>query len=239
MLIPLTIALSMLRKLLWKVDLIVSRTVLYTVATTCVAAVWAAVNAVVEAVSKESISGAASATLVSGLAFKPLYTLIEDKVEKRFRPGSFDVASEFPELTNEIRGAVPLTRLLRVLVEHTARLVSARHAAVYLFQEDAACWAAAEHALPHDDAVEQIPRMDMLRARLDGGKALRLEEADERGPLAVPLTLPRGSTHDLIGVLALGRCGARKGYTAEDVVALENLGEQAGTAIYLARLKAT
>lgn len=239
MLIPLTIALSMLRKLLWKVDLVVSKTVLYAVSTTCVAAVWASVNAVVEAISKESISGAASATLVSGLAFKPLYTLIEDTIENRFRPGSFDVASEFPELTSEIRGDVPLTRLLRVLVEHTARLVNARHAAVYLFQEDGACWAAAEHALPHLDAVAQIPRMDALRARLDGGHALRLGEADEYAPLAVPLTLPRGATCDLIGVLALGRCGARNGYTAEDIVALENLGEQAGTAIYLARLKAT
>jgi hypothetical protein len=241
LLIPLTIAFSMLHALLWKIDNVVSKTVLYAAATSGLAAVWASVNAVVDKLSKDSISGAATATLVSGLALKPLYSLIEKAIEKRLRAGSFEVADEFPELTSVQPSSVPLPRLLRVLAEHTARLVSAENAAIYLFPGDGPCLPAARYAMSRDDAAAQVPRIDVLRPRLADGKAVRRTDDDDdaTAPLAVPLTLPRGKTHDVIGVLTLGRCTEEHGYTAEDLSALDDLSGQAGTAIYLAQLKAT
>ena len=240
MAVPVTVALSLRQKNLWKVDVVVAKTILYTVATACLAAIWASVNVVVDKLSKESISGAASATLVSGLVLKPLYSLIESAIDKLLRSSSFETESEFPELTTAIRGSVPLPRLMRVVVEHTARLVHAESAALYLFQDGEPCYPAAQFALSPQDAAAQIPRIDLLRSRLADGKPVRRgDEDDGSAPLAVPLTLPRGKTYDLIGVLALGRCTVEKGYTAEDLSALEELGELAGTAIYLARLKAS
>jgi hypothetical protein len=238
MTVPLTIAFSMLQKNLWKVDTVVSKTILYAVATAVIAALWASVNAAVEKVSRESISGAATATLLSGLVLKPVYSLVEKMIGERLRATSFETESEYPELTAAIRGSVPLARLTRVVAEHTARLVSAENAALYIFQDDEPCIPAAAYAISVADATAQIPRVDLLRARLLDGKPVRRDEHDDgRSGLAVPLTLPRGKTYDLIGVLLLGRCSGDKDYTAEDLSALTDLGASAGTAIYLARLK--
>jgi GAF domain len=238
--VPVTLAFSLLQKNLWKVDVVVARTVLYAVATSCIAAVWASVNVVVDKLSKESISGAASATLVSGLVLKPLYSALESVIEKRLRANSFEPESEFPELTTAIRGSVPLPRLMRVLVDHTARLLQAESAALYVLQDGEPCYPAAQYGMTSDEAAAQIPRIDVLRPRLNDGKPVRRgDDNDESAPLAVPLTLPRGAAYELIGVLALGRCTSEKGYTAEDLGALEALGALAGTAIYLGRLKAS
>jgi GAF domain len=238
MAVPVTVAFSILQKNLWKVDTVVAKTIVYAAATTAIAAVWASVNAVVEKVSRESISGAATATLLSGLVLKPLYSLIEKTITERLRYGSFDTESEYPELTSEFRPAVPLARLTHVLVEHTAQLLNAEDAALYLFQDDEPCFPTAQYAMSKADAAARIPRVDLLRARLGDGKPVRRDEDDGgHASLAVPLTLPRGKTYDLIGVLLLGRCTGEKDYTDEDLSALKDLGERAGTAIYLARLK--
>ena len=240
MAVPVTLAFSLLQRNLWKVDVVVAKTILYAVATACIAAVWASVNVVVERLSKESISGAASATLVSGLVLKPLYSAISASLDKHLRSGSFAPESEFPELTAAIRGSVPLSRMMRVLVEHTAHLVQAESAVLYLVQDAEPCYPTAQYALTTDDASAQIPRIDVLRPRLADGKPVRRGDDDDgRSPLAVPLTLPRGDAHDLIGVLALGRCTGERGYTAEDLSSLEALGALAGTAIYFGQLKAT
>jgi GAF domain len=238
MAVPVTVAFSLLQRNLWKVDRVVARSVLYAVASACITAVWASVNAVVDRISKESISGAASATLISGLVLKPLYSALEALLDKHMKPESFEPESEFPELTPALRGSVPLPRMMRVIVEHTARLVHAENAALYLVQDAEPCYPAAQYAMTSADAAAQIPRIDALRSRLADGKPVRRGEDDDgSAPLAVPLTLPRGEAHDLIGVLALGRCTGERGYTAEDLSSLEALGALAGTAIYFGRIK--
>ena len=56
---------------------------------------------------------------------------LETLLDKHLKPGSFESESEFPELTPALRGSVPLPRMMRVIVEHTARLVHAENAALY------------------------------------------------------------------------------------------------------------
>jgi hypothetical protein len=238
---PIGIAFSVLRYGLWEIDFVVNRTLVYALATTSLAIVWEAVNASTGKILENTMGesgkafGSGTAVVVTGLVLKPIYQRLEKVVDQRLSPRSFIVDTEFPEFTAELRAGIPLQALIRVLVTHTVELTEAAHGVVYLCDESAGLQLGDMRGLTEAEALRLKPS-NQLVADLRAGEPI-VAGQDAASGLAIPLTLPRDKRPDFVGVLLLGAPGNEKGYSSQDLAAFKSLGEQAGSAIYLARIK--
>ncbi|MFL6180751.1 MAG: hypothetical protein ACJ73J_00425 [Actinomycetes bacterium] len=119
-LLPLGIAVAVLRHGLYELDSVVSRTVSYAVVTGAVVAVYAIVVATVSQLAPGSDSVAvAAATLTAAAIARPLLRRVRDRVDSRFNRARFDheqaVASYSAQLRSTVDPDVVRSQLLDIL----------------------------------------------------------------------------------------------------------------------------
>ncbi|MEY2856530.1 MAG: hypothetical protein RLZZ74_839, partial [Cyanobacteriota bacterium] len=76
-----------------------------------------------------------------------------------------------------------------------------------------------------EDYLEHLQRSEVVEHLLDPIFSI-----------LIPLSLPRKTKPELLGVLALGQRTNGRGYSLEEKFALKKLGQEAGLAIYIAQL---
>lgn len=239
--VPLAIAFSILYFHLWEIDFIVSRTLIYGAVTSLAAVTWEIVNMVVtrtmnaEMGSQGAAYGAASATIVTGLALKPAYDKLKAYIDKRFSPQTLDLSEEFPELDPVNVARVPVDCLLTTVVNRLPPLFESTSAVIWLSNGSQTFADGASAGVTQAQVQTLTPTasaLDDLRA----GKTVRIGGA-ANAPVLVPLVLPRKQDPDLIGVLALGDRASEKGYSQLELGALVDLGKKLGTALYVAQVE--
>ena len=106
-LLPLGIAVAVLRHGLYELDSVVSRTVSYTVVTGAVIAVYAVVVAIVSQLAPGSDSVAvAAATLTAAAIARPLLRRVRDRVDRRFNRARFDHEQAVASYSAQLRSTV-------------------------------------------------------------------------------------------------------------------------------------
>jgi signal transduction histidine kinase len=101
---PITICVAMLRYRLYDVDLVISRAFTYAVLTAVLAIVYAGAVVVLGAVvGRDSAWVAAAATLLAAAAFKLLHRRVQERVDRRFRPGRHDALDVVAGFVEELR----------------------------------------------------------------------------------------------------------------------------------------
>lgn len=239
--VPISIGFSVMYYNLWEIDFVVSRTLVYGLVTTGAAVLWEAVNLTAQKLIQQEMGPSAAtfsggiATVATGIFLKPMYDRLKDAVDQKLRPEEIDVTNEYPEFTPEFRSRVPFPLLLEVLVRHTQQLFDVAGVAVYLFDDRGSLQPAAQSGMTPETVAANLPSADLI-TQVAAGLPVEL---DKGARLAVPLILRRSKFPDVLGVLVLGQRSDERGYTAQDLSTLEELGKLAGTAIYLARLPGT
>jgi hypothetical protein len=106
-LLPLGIAVAVLRHGLYELDSVVSRTVSYTIVTGIVVAVYAIVVAGVTQLLPESDGVAvAAATLAAAATARPVLRRVRDRVDRQFNRARFDHAQAVASFGNQIQSTV-------------------------------------------------------------------------------------------------------------------------------------
>ena len=239
LLAPLSIMLSLMRYRLWDIDPIIQRTLVYGGLTAGLGVFYIAAVFILQRIF-EAITGQESdlAIILSTLAiwalFQPLRRRIQSLIDRAFYRETVDFRRAFTNFAREIRTIIELPELLRVLINRTTTLLHITYGAVYLRNAEGAFERAEARELPEGELDHLALETGVLR-RLEGGYAVSSQE-HAAFPLLVPLAALSREGSQMVGVLALGPRLSGQGYSREDRTLLTSLADQAGTAIYVARL---
>jgi hypothetical protein len=250
--VPLCIGLSILRRRLWDVDVVINRTLVYSVLSLVLFLVfWACdkvlgtlVESVLNAFAQFSnlsqyssqYSGIGS-TLIVGKAVSPLHKRIEETINRRFYKDRLHLRTLFAEFAREARNITDLPKLLNLVTKKTCDLLKIRYGAVYLEDVSKGLKLAKSQNLPSRQL--SLPKDQNTLNRLSSGSSIFRSE-DKALPLLLPLTLPssakeKSKASRLVGLLALGPRHSGLGYSSDDRSMLQDFADQVAPAIYFAR----
>ncbi|MDQ3735318.1 MAG: sensor histidine kinase [Actinomycetota bacterium] len=103
--LPVAACIAILRYRLYDIDVVINRTVVYTVITAMLAAAYAASALVIGvAVGRNSAWVTAGATLVVAVAFRPLRDRVQTSVDRRFSRDRYEAAQRVAAFLEDLRG---------------------------------------------------------------------------------------------------------------------------------------
>ncbi len=238
-LIPVFLMIAVLRYRLWEVDLLINRTLVYTLLTGLLGALYLLSIYIFQAIVR-GITGQNSelvivaSTLAIAALVRPLRDRLQDFIDRRFYREKVDFRMAFTEFGRELRTLLDLPELQRTLVLRVTELLHIQYGAVFLCNPGGAFELAYAHQFP-DGLTPSLPSRADIFERLEGG-GIASKSSAVPFPLLVPLIAPRTGHKDLVGILALGPRLSGEDYTREDQSLLLGLADQAGTAIRVAQL---
>ena len=135
--LPLTIAFSILRYRLWDIDLIIRRTLVYSVLTAALAGVYfggvVLLQALVRSVTGQTSQlGVVTSTLAIAALFNPLRRRVQDFIDRRFYRRRYDAARALAEFSATARDETDLDRLAARLVGVVEETMQPAHASLWL-----------------------------------------------------------------------------------------------------------
>lgn len=243
--VPVSFAISLSLYRLWDVDFLINRTLVYGMITGLTGVAFVLYIILLQYLfgtipGFESSVITVISTLILVTLFQPLYRRVQNFVDRRFYRERVDFRLAFTSFSRQVRTVIELPELLRMLVERTTELLHITHGAVYLLGEDNLLHLAEAHQI-------DIPAGSLLSLDPAEWQQIRRGSPVNRPrhstfPMLVPLLSPQtqaqqGSESEaLLGVLALGHQRSGLNYSRENRELLLGLADQAGTAIYVARL---
>jgi hypothetical protein len=136
LLIPLAVAIAILRYRLYDVDLLIKRTVVYGVTTAAIAATFylgiVALQGMLRPLTSSSELAVAASTLVSFALFQPIRRRVQDAVDRRFDRSRYDASRTLDSFAERLRDEVDLDALSADLVAAVNRTMAPSHASVWL-----------------------------------------------------------------------------------------------------------
>ena len=242
LLVPFTMAISVHRYRLWDVDYLINRALVYGALSAVSLGLYLGVVLVSQALLA-SVIGMQSAlfivlsTLAVATLLQPLRRHLQHWIDRRFYREQVSFRQVFTSFAREVRTIIDLPVLLRTLVQRTTALLHIEYGAVFLLDGNQQLQLSEQQDLPgalHSGWEPRPGQMEKLRA----GQAIA-QPRDKAFPMLVPLIAPQSpstNSDTLLGILALGPQRSGLAYSREDQALLLGLADQAGTAIYVARL---
>jgi hypothetical protein len=136
LLIPLAVAIAILRYRLYDVDLLIKRTVVYGVTTAAIAATFylgiVALQGMLRPLTSSSELAVAASTLVSFALFQPIRRRVQNAVDRRFDRSRYDASRTLDSFAERLRDEVDLDALSADLVAAVNRTMAPSHASVWL-----------------------------------------------------------------------------------------------------------
>jgi hypothetical protein len=238
-LVPIFLMIAVMRYRLWDVDLLINRTLVYTLLTGLLGALYIVGIYFLQGIVR-ALTGQDSELVIVGLTlaiaalFRPLRDRLQDFIDRRFYREKVDFRRAFTDFGRELRTLFDLSELLRTLAVRVGELLHIQYGAVFLRNPSGLFELAYADQIPAGTAPELPTREDVFQ-KLEGG-GIASKPSAVPFPLLVPLIAPRTGRNDLVGILALGPRLSGEDYTREDQSLLLGLADQAGTAIRVAQL---
>lgn len=132
-LMPVAIAVAILRHRLYDIDRILSRTVTYAGVTGSLVALFFSVVFLLQLVlPAESDLATAASTLAVAAAFNPLRKRVQDVVDRRFNRSRYDAARTVEQFSRRLRDATDVARLEEELRTTTATVMEPAHLSLWV-----------------------------------------------------------------------------------------------------------
>lgn len=257
-LLPLSFGHAIIRYGLLDLELIIKRSILYTLLTAILAVLYVTLVDLVGKLLREVAGGTdIPATLLSlfliAILFSPMRNLIQDWVDRTFYREKFRYRQTLNEFSQAITSILDLGTLVDVLVYRISTTLHVSEVAVFLKSETdgihtlraEAGLGAIDQATVSFSADDKITR-HLVRSRgaflldriSDGEGKLILPAAEQERLLKLnsALLIPLFSGSDLAGIVSLGRKQSAGYYSIEDRELLNTLANQATLAIENAKL---
>lgn len=178
------------------------------------------------------------AVIISALpvaaSFNPIRTRLQALVDRYFKPEQVDFSKTFLEFKSDVRTLFTPTELMDILTRRVTAQLNISHSAVFAAHQDRFI-----QVMPPrpTESAPKLPITAEMQKLVEKGKIVIPDEEGELPfSMLVPLTAPHHGAPRLIGIMALGSRFNEQGYPTLVQEALQKLGEEAGTAIYIAQL---
>lgn len=234
--LDLSFMVAIYRYRLWDTDLYINRTLVYSVVTLFLMAVWILTTQVLNYASQiffgKQINwlGALVSSLQVAVIYKPVRKWVEKWINNRFYKDRIDYSEALVELRPEMWTYLTPSDLGHTLVTTIPALLQSTSGALFI-RERQGMVLTEVHNIHPSDAYKFHFNEETLK-KLGNATVLSLPEGAPFA-LLVPLTVSRLKVYDLVGVLAIGPRPQGRGYSRDHLNDLSALGRNAGTALYM------
>ena len=140
-LIPLSIAVSILRYRLWDIDVLINRVLVYSLLTAALGLTYLAGVVVLQAAfraltGQESTVALVGSTLAIAALFQPVRVRLQQLIDRRFYRRKYDAARTLEAFAETVRDQVDIDRLSDELVGTVERSLEPAHASLWLAEAD-------------------------------------------------------------------------------------------------------
>jgi hypothetical protein len=240
LILDLSFVLAIYRYRLWDTDLYINRTVVYSLVTLLLMAVWILTTQVLNYASQQYFGkqinwlGALLSSLQVAVIYKPVRKWVEKWANTRFYKDRIDYNEALVELRPEMWNYMTPADLGHTLVTIVPTLTQSASGALFFHERRGMILTEVHNIHPSDASKFQFTEETMKKMLTS--TVLSLPEG-EPFVLLVPLTVSRMKIFDLVGVLAIGPRTQGRGYSRDHLADLSALGRSAGTALYMLKLK--
>jgi hypothetical protein len=135
-LVPISVAIAILRYRLYDIDLLIKRTLVYGATSAAIAVTFflgiLALQPLLRPITSGSELAVAAATLLSFALFQPIRRLVQNAIDRRFDRSRYDAARTLDLFADRLRDEVDLDALRGELVAAVNRTMGPTHASVWL-----------------------------------------------------------------------------------------------------------
>ncbi|MHA2425843.1 MAG: PAS domain S-box protein [Candidatus Thorarchaeota archaeon] len=182
----------------------------------------------------------ASITFVTLIIFislivQPLRHGIESFFDRFIYRTSRDLRDSLIEFGQRIRTVIDTEEIANLLVNHVMRISEVSSSCVFSF-DDSTLNLIAEHGTIQEVEKALKPEIEAKLEKLQSGEVV---ECNSKAycQLIIPLVAVHASGRDLVGALVIGSSDSDKGFSSKDTDLLLEMGYEAGSAIYVSRLR--
>ena len=253
---PISIGISILRYRLWDIDVIVNRTLVYSLLTVLLAAIYFGSVFALHEIFR-TLTGQASelasvaSTLVIVAVFTPLRKNLQNFIDSRFYRQKYDTARTLSAFSQTLRDEVDLPALIDQLQVVIGETIMPAHVQTWLRTGSGYRVGETNHESPREltssrQAVAEIQIQDpVIDFFSKASYAAEIEGLDLVSPgletlklTGVEMVVPLVTHGELVGWISLGPRLSGQEYSADDRALLSNLAVQAAPAVHVARLVA-
>jgi serine phosphatase RsbU (regulator of sigma subunit) len=243
MVFPLSITFSILRYRLWDIDLIIRRTLVYTLVTALLTGVYIALivglqQMIFRPMGRPPVIAVAISTLAVSSLFSPLRRTAQAFVDRRFFRDRVDQANLLTTLADSMRRSVDLDEIVTTLLSQIQQALHPATVDIWLYPlegEDGISGVSSEYCglvePPFIEGLRQAQQPVELEQLPAGTESYR--QLQEKG---AALVVPLISQGEVIGAIYLGRRLSEQGYSLEDRRLLAAVGGQVSPAVRAAQL---
>jgi len=138
-LIPISVAVAILRYRLYDIDLLINRTIVYAVTSTAIAVTFflglVALQGALRPLTSGSELAVAASTLLSFALFQPIRRRVQDAVNRRFDRARYNAARTVDGFADRLRDEVDLTALRADLLGAVQLTMAPAHASLWLREQ--------------------------------------------------------------------------------------------------------
>lgn len=256
LLFPISIGVSIMRYRLWDIDVIINRTLVYSLLTVLLAAIYfGSVFALYEIfrtlTGQASALASVAATLVIVAIFTPLRRILQNFIDSRFYRRKYDMAKTLSAFSQTLRDEVDLPALIDHLQAVICETIMPAQVQTWLRSGLGYRVGQPNHELSQEpanptQAVSEIPVQDpVIGFFSNAANAAEINDLDLESPgletlksIGVEMVVPLVTHGELVGWIGLGPRLSGQEYSADDRALLSNLAVQAAPAVHVAQLVA-
>lgn len=240
LMVPLTIAISILRYRLFDIDILIQRSLVYSALSLILIGGYALLVTLLQRIFQNLTGGTwdlavFTATLIIAALFSPLRSGLQAAIDRTFYRRHYDYRLAVLNFGRSLRNIIDIHELLAQLVDWLRETMHISHLAILQARAGQTfAVVKASSAFPIPNATDTLEFAPNELRRLCNGEMI--ERPSSLGQAQVELAVPMISQNHLVGIMALGPKLSELPYTAEDRALLSTLADQAAAAITIAQL---
>ena len=240
--LPVALAISLTRYRLWDVDELVNRAVVYGALTTFFTGLFAASTVIINQLSlalfgeeSKTLAPIISAVVVAAI-FQPTRKRLEDWIDKRFYPQKKEMTAGLVEAEPGFWPFISMPKLLDSSLRHIAERLKANPLAVYLTTGETTMKPVKTLGVAH----RSLATIKLTKKQLEEFGKKRVASFEDSGPFLglIPLIIPV-KTKGLVGAIAIGPRTDGRGYSADDLKSLVEVGGRIALSIHAIQVRTT
>lgn len=243
LLVPLSIAMAILRQGLWDIDLLVNRTLAYGTLSAAIVALYALLVGALAALFRTTDSWLVSvvATGVVAVLFQPLRARLQRAANRLVYGERDDPHAVLSRLGQRLEATLAADAVLPAIVETIAQALKLPHASIWTAEHDTLHLAAVHGTPPAHSAVQDGQALAALRWEIAAPRPGAFNAPDVRAavvPLGAVILLPLSHAGVLVGALGLAHRSPGEAFSSADRSLLRDLARHAGPVVHAVRLTA-
>ncbi|MHA1908885.1 MAG: PAS domain S-box protein [Candidatus Thorarchaeota archaeon] len=177
----------------------------------------------------------ATATIILSLFFQPLKQRMESVFDKFLYRSSKDLRDALIDFNSRIRTVIDTEEVGNLLIDQIMAISEVSSSCVFSF-DNSTLNLIAEKGTISDIEKTLKPEIEGKLKNLRSGEVVECTES-KHCQLLIPLTAVHASGRDLVGAFVIGTRHPGKGFSSKDIELLLEIGIEAGSAIYVSRLR--